>query len=94
MCIFFLESPAENLCVPDNSRHGSDGLVHPFDHVHNGVTNGFGLQPQADSSDTEVQEIFGNSAGTAAVQVLVEMNGEEDSSNTDAGILAIYPYPP
>ena len=87
-CVFRIaESPVENLCVPGNSRHGSDGMQ-LFDQAHDGVANGFASQPQTDLSDSEVQEIFGNSAsGTATVQVLVEMNGEDDIS-TDAGIKA------
>ena len=49
------------------------------------VANGFAQsQSQTDLSDSEVQEILGDSASTTTVQVLVEMNGDEDSS-TDAG---------
>ena len=89
MCaLFFVESPAENLRVPDNSRSGSDG-TQPFNRSHNGVANGFGSQPHTDLGDSEVQEIFGNSVGTTTVQVLVEMNGEENNS-TDAGQMLVY----
>ena len=72
----------ENLLVPDNSRHGSDGMQ-LFDRVHStGITNGFGSQSAADLGDSEVQEILGND--TATVQVLVEMNGQDDGT-TEAG---------
>ena len=54
-----------------------------FDRVHStGMTNGFDSQSAADLGDSEVQEILGNS--TATVQVLVEMNGRDDSK-TEAG---------
>lgn len=39
----------------------------------------------ADLSDCEVQEIFGNSAGPAAVQVQVEMNADPVSCVDHAG---------
>lgn len=83
LCAFyFAESPVENLVVPDNSRHGSDG-VQLFDRVRGTrITNGYHSQPVADLGDSEVQEILGND--TATVQVLVEMNGQEDGS-TEAG---------
>ncbi|XP_022796987.1 caskin-1-like isoform X2 [Stylophora pistillata] len=75
------ESPVEILPVPGNSRHGSDG-VQLFNQIHNGVTNGFNSQLQTDCSDSEVQEILGDS--TTAVQVFVEMNGdEEDCTEAD-----------
>lgn len=78
------ESPSESLRVPDNSRHGSDGM-HPFDQNHGGITNGFDSQQHqaaaADLSDCEVQEIFGNSAAPAAVQVQVEMNADDDPNS-------------
>ena len=86
--LFFVESPVENLRVPDNSRSGSDG-TQPFNRSHNGVANGFASQPHTDLGDSEVQEIFGNSVSTTTVQVLVEMNREEDSS-TDAGQVLVY----
>ena len=83
VCFYFTESPVESLLVPDNSRHSSDG-VQLFDRVHNTeITNGFDSQSAADLGDSEVQEILGN--GTAIVQVLVEMNGQ-DGSNTEAGL--------
>lgn len=82
---FFAESPVDNLLVPDNSRHGSDG-VQLFNRVHDGVTNGFDSQPQTDRSDSEVQEILGSS--TTTVQVLVEMNGDEED-RTEAGWVLI-----
>ncbi|XP_078357629.1 uncharacterized protein LOC144642530 isoform X2 [Oculina patagonica] len=79
------ESPVENLLVPDNSRHGSDG-VQLFDRVHStGITNGFDSQSAADFGDSEVQEILGNGT-TATVQVLVEMNGQDDDT-TEADYL-------
>lgn len=74
-------SPAESLPLPENSRRGSDG-VQLFNQIHDGVTNGFDSQLQTDPSDSEVQEILGNS--TTTVQVLVEMNREEeDGIETD-----------
>lgn len=80
----FVESPSESLRVPDNSRHGSDGM-HPLDQNHGGITNGFDSQQHqaaaADLSDCEVQEIFGNSAAPAAVQVQVEMNADDDPNS-------------
>lgn len=83
LCVSILESPVGNLLVPDNSRHGSDG-VQLFDRVHStGITNGFDSQSAADLGDSEVQEILGNDT-TAAVQVLVEMNGQDDDT-TEAG---------
>ena len=55
------------------------------------VANGFAQsQSQTDLSDSEVQEIFGDSTvGTTTVQVLVEMNGDENSS-TDAGQTSVF----
>lgn len=81
-CIYFIELPADNLVVPDNSRHGSDG-VQLFDRVQGGITNGFDSPRQTVLGDSEVQQILGSN-GTATVQVLVEMNGQEESS-TEAG---------
>lgn len=56
--------------------------MHPFDQNHGGITNGFDSQQHqaaaADLSDCEVQEIFGNSAAPAAVQVQVQMNADDD----------------
>lgn len=93
-CFYFTESPVESLLVPDNSRHSSDG-VQLFDRVHStGMTNGFDSQSAADLGDSEVQEILGN--GTATVQVLVEMNGRDDS-NTEAGwasCFSVWSHPP
>lgn len=78
VCIHFADSPVENLAVPDNSRHGSDG-VQLFDCIRGTrITNGYHPQPAADLGDSEVQEILGND--TATVQVLVEMNGQDDGS--------------
>jgi len=82
VCIDFAESPVENLAVPDNNRHSSDG-VQLFDHIRGArITNGYHSQPAADLVDSEVQEILGND--TATVQVLVEMNGQDDGT-TEAG---------
>jgi len=82
VCIDFAESPVENLAVPDNSRHGSDG-VQLFDRNRGTrITNGYHPQPAADLCDSELQEILSND--TATVQVLVEMNGQDDGS-TEAG---------
>ena len=82
VCIDFTESPVENLAVPDDSRHGSDG-VQLFDRIGGTrITNGYHPQSVTDLGDSEVQEILGND--TATVQVLVEMNGQDDGS-TEAG---------
>ena len=87
VCIHFSESPIENLAVPDNSRHGCDG-VQLFDCIRGTrITNGYHPQPAADLGDSEVQEILGND--TAAVQVLVEMNGRDDGS-TEAGWMTCF----
>lgn len=78
VCIDFAESPVENLAVPNNSQHGSDG-VQLFDRIRGTrITNGYHPQLAADLGDSEVQEILGND--TATVQVLVEMNGQDDGS--------------
>ena len=80
--IAFTESLVENLAVPDDRRHGSDG-VQLFDRTRGTrITNGYHPQPVTDLGDSEVQEILGND--TATVQVLVEMNGQ-DYESTEAG---------